>query len=161
MRQPEGPHLKRVGKFWWYEFQVGGHRFHRSTREADHAEAQAKAARAWHEAHQRAGLPVPRRQDARDLTDLVGEYLAELRVHADEKHPQYAATAEQHLPDYVLTVWARLQEVSSTGWDSALREARLRETKYKRRPSWSTLQRVTVSLRRFLAWCFDRGLLEV
>lgn len=158
MRRPEGPHLYDRGGWWWTRYQVAGRRRHYSTGERDRPAAAARAGADWARAHASAGLPVPRTQ-AGELTDVVASYVADIEERAAERHDGYAATHEQHLRDYLLRRFARLEAVTAATWLDAVRAFRRRQTKYKRPPSWSTLQRVTVTVRRFLAWCVEHGYL--
>ena len=86
-------------------------------------------------------------------------YLAHLTQTKDERRARYVEQAEQMLRDYVLPRWERLEQVTAPAWTEAVREIRAGQTRRKKPPMWATLQRATVAVRRFLAWCLTSGYL--
>lgn len=93
------------------------------------------------------------------MSRLAGLYLSHLESTAEERRPRYAEQTRQHLRDYLLAHFDRVDQLTRESWDRALREARQSKTRMDRPPSWATLQRVTVSVRRCLAWCEEEGLI--
>jgi integrase len=161
-----GPQLyQRPGSpFYWYRFTLAGKRVRCSTGLGDLAGAEVAAAAAWHQAHQRRGLPVPAASGLSrlGLLELSSVWLAELEeTSAKDRAPGYVARFKADLR-FIGARWARVEAITSATWLEARRYFHEGDEQLELQPlKWRSVQHLAHTLRTFLRWCARAGVLEV
>jgi integrase len=150
-RHPEGWKLRKPEGRETYSvyFTVGGKRVERSTGASDQIEAARSAERIYADHVQRNPKPVRivRRGDAPPLEDLISTWLA-TDATLDADTAEVWETYGRHWLDHWETL-ADVTDVTATDY----RDKRLRKVQ------GTTVRKELGALRRFLAWCGDRGYL--
>jgi integrase len=148
-RHSEGWRLRKEKgrETYLVRFRVAGERIERSTGTSDPREASKAAERIYSDAVQRSPVKrrVVRRGDAEPLEDLISTWLA-----GDTTLDPDTAKVWETYGRHWLAHWETLADVTDVTC-SDYRNARLR------RVQGVTVRKELGALRRFLAWCHDRG----
>lgn len=148
-RHAEGWRLRKEEgrETYLVRFRVAGERFERSTGTGDPHEAKKAAERIYADAVQRAPqkLKIVRRGDAEPLDDLISTWLA-----GDSTLDPDTAKVWESYGRHWLAHWETIADITDVTCEE-YRNARLRKVQ------GVTVRKELGALRRFLAWCKDRG----
>jgi integrase len=138
---------RRTG-IWFVRFRHAGERFNRSTRTKVQGEAQEEARRIYQRETSRD--PVKRVRGVPELGALVEQWL---EAHAAGRAPETVDMHSLHMSAHIVPHFGRLVRIDRPGLAKYVAR-RLREVSAK------TVRNELSTIRQFLAWCLDCGVLD-
>lgn len=127
-------------------------------RERPRAEAEGEAARRWVARSNSAGpRPAASHLAALSMSELVLQYIAGVEAGYTGQDPRYASRRSTDLTEYVIPRWTSPAEITDAEW----KKAKLELHHSRGGPlKWRSIAHLALTLRGFLGWCRDLGLLR-